>query len=85
MFSEGLQLSFSAFFITFALQFRKIGRVTECAGLEIRYTPFAYRGFESLIFRLIKHNKNAVRLSLTAFSYFIFIILFTIKLPLFTG
>ena len=23
----------------------------ECAGLEIRYTPFGYRGFESLIFR----------------------------------
>ena len=29
----------------------KIGRVIECAGLEIRYTPFGYRGFESLIFR----------------------------------
>lgn len=29
----------------------KIGRVTECAGLEIRYTLFGYRGFESLIFR----------------------------------
>ena len=31
---------------------RKIGRVIECAGLEIQYTPFGYRGFESLIFRL---------------------------------
>ena len=29
----------------------KIGRVIECAGLEIRYTPFGYRGFESLTFR----------------------------------
>ena len=29
----------------------KIGRVIECAGLEIRYTLFGYRGFESLIFR----------------------------------
>ncbi len=25
--------------------------MTECAGLEIRYTPFGYRGFESLTFR----------------------------------
>ena len=31
----------------------KIGRVIECAGLEIRYTPFGYRGFESLIFRFL--------------------------------
>ena len=30
---------------------RKVGRVIECAGLEIRYTPFGYRGFESLTFR----------------------------------
>ena len=30
---------------------RKVGRVTECAGLEIRYTLFGYRGFESLTFR----------------------------------
>ena len=29
----------------------KIGRVIECAGLEIRYTLSGYRGFESLIFR----------------------------------
>ena len=29
----------------------KVGRVTECAGLEIRYTLFGYRGFESLTFR----------------------------------
>ena len=72
MFAESFSDRFSCFFIKFALAKRKIGRVTECAGLEIRYTPFAYRGFESLIFRLIQHNKNAVRLSLTAFSYFIF-------------
>ena len=38
-------------FSTFAPPKRKIGRVIECAGLEIRYTPFGYRGFESLIFR----------------------------------
>lgn len=31
----------------------KIGRVIDRAGLEIRYTPFGYRGFESLIFRKI--------------------------------
>ena len=35
---------------------RKIGRVTECAGLEIRYTLSGYRGFESLIFR--KQNRE---------------------------
>src|SRR5690606_15078184 len=30
---------------------RKGGRVVECAGLEIRYTGFPYRGFEALPFR----------------------------------
>ena len=30
---------------------RKVGRVNDRAGLEIRYTPFGYRGFESLTFR----------------------------------
>ena len=29
----------------------KVGRVIDRAGLEIRYTPFGYRGFESLTFR----------------------------------
>ena len=38
---------------------RKIGRVTECAGLEIRYTLSGYRGFESLIFR--KQNREPFR------------------------
>lgn len=33
--------------------FWKVGRVTECAGLEIRYTHYGYRGFESLTFRWI--------------------------------
>ena len=37
--------------IIFVPRKRKIGRVIECAGLEIRYTAFWYRGFESLIFR----------------------------------
>ena len=32
---------------------RKVGRVNDRAGLEIRYTPFGYRGFESLTFRLL--------------------------------
>ena len=37
---------------------RKIGRVIECAGLEIRYTLSGYRGFESLIFRkMIKESQ----------------------------
>ena len=31
--------------------FRKVGRVNDRAGLEIRYTLFGYRGFESLTFR----------------------------------
>ena len=35
----------------FAAQKRKVGRVIECAGLEIRYTHCGYRGFESLTFR----------------------------------
>ena len=43
---------------TFARQIRKIGRVTECAGLEIRYTLFGYRGFESLIFRFLDIAKG---------------------------
>ena len=30
--------------ITFATDLRKIGRVTECAGLEIRYTLFRVSG-----------------------------------------
>ena len=30
--------------ITFAMDLRKIGRVTECAGLEIRYTLFRVSG-----------------------------------------
>ena len=35
----------------FAALKRKVGRVIECAGLEIRYTHCGYRGFESLTFR----------------------------------
>ena len=46
-----LQPHFAKTYIWAAARFRKIGRVIECAGLEIRYTPFGYRGFESLIFR----------------------------------
>ncbi len=34
---------------------RKVGRVIDRAGLEIRYTPFGYRGFESLTFRQKEH------------------------------
>ena len=30
---------------------RRVGRVIDRAGLEIRYTPFGYRGFESLTLR----------------------------------
>jgi hypothetical protein len=33
---------------------RRGGRVVECAGLEIRYTPPAYRGFESLPLRHLR-------------------------------
>ncbi len=35
---------------------RKVGRVIDRAGLEIRYTLSGYRGFESLIFRKIKQG-----------------------------
>lgn len=41
---------------------RKVGRVIECAGLEIRYTLSGYRGFESLTFRLEDKRKPLVRL-----------------------
>ena len=34
-----------------AMEIRKVGRVIDRAGLEIRYTLFGYRGFESLTFR----------------------------------
>ena len=43
----------------------KVGRVIDRAGLEIRYTPFGYRGFESLTFRL---KKETVMVSF--FSFF---------------
>ena len=36
---------------TTILTYWKVGRVIDRAGLEIRYTPFGYRGFESLTFR----------------------------------
>ena len=32
-------------------RFWRVGRVIDRAGLEIRYTPFGYRGFESLTLR----------------------------------
>ena len=35
---------------------RRVGRVIDRAGLEIRYTPFGYRGFESLTLRNKKRN-----------------------------
>ena len=34
-------------------RFWRVGRVIDRAGLEIRYTPFGYRGFESLTLRKI--------------------------------
>ena len=37
---------------------RKVGRVIDRAGLEIRYTPFGYRGFESLTFRKKKGSRD---------------------------
>ena len=44
----------------------KVGRVIDRAGLEIRYTPFGYRGFESLTFRK-KYTKGTI-----PFVYFFF-------------
>ena len=38
---------------------RKVGRVIDRAGLEIRYTLFGYRGFESLTFRNDSNGKCA--------------------------
>ena len=38
---------------------RKVGRVIDRAGLEIRYTPFGYRGFESLTFRKKKFHEQS--------------------------
>ena len=54
-----LQPHFAKTYIWAAARFRKIGRVIECAGLEIRYTPFGYRGFESLIFRKIERASSS--------------------------
>ena len=34
----------------------RVGRVIDRAGLEIRYTPFGYRGFESLTLRKEKNK-----------------------------
>ena len=46
---------------------RKVGRVIDRAGLEIRYTLFGYRGFESLTFR---HNrKKSIREVLFFYLY----------------
>ncbi len=42
--------------------FGKVGRVIDRAGLEIRYTPFGYRGFESLTFRRRSSMSNIVGL-----------------------
>ena len=43
---------------------RKVGRVIDRAGLEIRYTPFGYRGFESLTFRKWSSMSNIIGLFL---------------------
>ena len=43
----------------------KVGRVIDRAGLEIRYTPFGYRGFESLTFR----KKSSMSLLVELFFY----------------
>ena len=37
---------------------RKVGRVIDRAGLEIRYTLFGYRGFESLTFRKERRSRK---------------------------
>ena len=42
---------------------RKVGRVIDRAGLEIRYTLFGYRGFESLTFRKERRSRNRLLLS----------------------
>ena len=41
----------NAFDMILRLLNRRVGRVIDRAGLEIRYTPFGYRGFESLTLR----------------------------------
>ena len=53
----------NAFDMILRLLNRRVGRVIDRAGLEIRYTPFGYRGFESLTLR------NEKRKSLTT-SFF---------------
>ena len=40
---------------------RKVGRVIDRAGLEIRYTPFGYRGFESLTLAKAKEKAHQFR------------------------
>src|SRR5574344_1974353 len=56
--------------IAFGLKvYWKVGRVTECAGLEIRYTPFGYRGFESLTFRFKQRNQFFLELISFCLAY----------------
>ena len=42
---------FQKLFVILQPILRKVGRVIDRAGLEILYTLFGYRGFESLTFR----------------------------------
>ena len=46
----------------------KVGRVIDRAGLEIRYTPFGYRGFESLTFRQRSSTSHIVGLFFVVYS-----------------
>ena len=48
---------------------RRVGRVTECAGLEIRYTLSGYRGFESLTLRKKKVPKASACLGAFLFLF----------------
>ena len=56
----------NAFDMILRLLNRRVGRVIDRAGLEIRYTPFGYRGFESLTLR----NEKRKSLMTSFFSLF---------------
>ena len=50
---------------------RKVGRVIDRAGLEIRYTLFGYRGFESLTFRQDNKKGNPMWFPFLIYSFYV--------------
>ena len=58
--------------------------MTECAGLEIRYTLSGYRGFESLTLRKKKESPSHLRV-LGLFLFYLYIYLLILFLGVFSN